>query len=104
ILQIHQLPGQYFGEGVTVFKDRIIQLTWQSNLGFVYDKERFILMEEIYYGSEGWGLTHDGKRLIMSDGSSTIYFLDPYGFQQVGKLEVTDGGKPVNSLNELEYV
>lgn len=104
VLQFHQLPSQYFGEGVAVYGDRIVQLTWQSNTGFIYDRNSFLPMEQFYYASEGWGLTHDGERLIMSDGTSTIYFLDPLTFEETGSLQIRDGGKPVEHLNELEFI
>ncbi len=104
VLAYHELPPQYFGEGVTVFRDRIIQLTWQSQVGFYYDRETFGLIEEFYYPSEGWGLTHDGQRLIMSDGTATLHFLEPVTFSELGRVEVTDNGKPVSQLNELEFI
>jgi len=104
ILAELSLPAQYFGEGITSFGDKIIQLTWESNLGFVYDKNSFKLLTTLEYSTQGWGLTNDGKRLIMSDGSSTIYFLDPEYFTQSGNIEVYDNNGPVKKLNELEYV
>ena len=104
ILQIRELPAQFFGEGVTIYGNKIIQLTWQSNVGFVYDKESFELLQEFNYPTEGWGITHDGKRLIMSDGTSTLHFLDPETFEEIGGIEVLDRGSPVTRLNELEYV
>ena len=104
ILQLYALPNQYFGEGITVFDDKIIQLTWQSNKGFVYDKHSFDLLQEFSYPTEGWGITYDGNRLIMSDGTSTLYFLDPQTFEKVGQVEVHDAGNPVTELNELEYI
>jgi glutamine cyclotransferase len=103
VLQLYALPPQYFGEGITVFGDEIIQLTWLSNKGFVYDKESFDLLQEFNYSTEGWGITHDGSRLIMSDGTSTLYFLDPETFQKIGQVEVHDNGT-VENLNELEYI
>jgi glutamine cyclotransferase len=104
ILQIHRLPAQLFGEGITVFGERLIQLTWQSGVGLVYDKRSFRLLDEFRYHGEGWGLTHDGKRLIMSDGTATLRFLDPDTYGEVGRLTVFDGNGPVAGLNELEYV
>jgi glutamine cyclotransferase len=79
-------------------------LTWQANLGYVYDRESFELIEEFNYPTEGWGITHDGNRLIMSDGSSYLYFLDPETFEEIGRVAVTDNGIPITLLNELEYV
>ncbi len=104
VLQIHELPNRFFGEGITVLGERIIQLTWRSGVGFVYDKSSFELLEEFRYPTEGWGLTHDGQRLIMSDGTSALHFLDPETFEEVGRIEVRDGDEPVTRLNELEYV
>jgi glutamine cyclotransferase len=103
ILQRYNLPPQYFGEGITVFDGKIIQLTWLANTGFVYDEESFDLLQNFSYPTEGWGITYDGSRLIMSDGTSTLYFLDPVTFQKIGQVEVTDNG-PVDRLNELEYI
>ena len=104
ILQTRELPPQFFGEGVTIYGNKIIQLTWQSNVGFVYDKETFALLQEFNYPTEGWGITHDGKRLIMSDGTSALHFLDPETFEEIGRIEVRDNDSPVTRLNELEYV
>jgi glutamine cyclotransferase len=104
ILRILTLPAQFFGEGVTIYGNKLIQLTWQSNVGFIYDKESFELLQEFNYSTEGWGITHDGKRLIMSDGTSTLHFLDPETFQEIGQIEVYDRNGPVTKLNELEYV
>jgi len=104
ILQIRELSEQFFGEGITIYGDEIIQLTWQSNIGFVYDKESFELLQEFNYSTEGWGITHDGTRLIMSDGTSTLHFLDPQTFEEIGQLEVLDNDTPIARLNELEYI
>ena len=104
VLQIYALPDEFFGEGITVFGDRIIQLTWQSQKGFVYDKNSFHLLREFSYPTEGWGITHDGSRLIMSDGTANLYFLDPETYQKVGQVEVRDGNASVTYLNELEYI
>lgn len=104
ILQECSIPDQFFGEGITIYDDRIMQLTWQSRVGFVYDKASFELLRQFDYATEGWGITSDGKRLIMSDGSSTLYFLDPITFREVGRTEVSDNSGPVSRLNELEYV
>lgn len=104
VVQIEHLAPDYFGEGVTVWKDQIIQLTWKSERGFVYDKETFGLQRTFSYEGEGWGLTHDGKRLIMSDGSSWLRFLDPETLNELGRVQVLDQGEPVTRLNELEWV
>jgi glutaminyl-peptide cyclotransferase len=104
VLQHQPLAAKYFGEGITVWRDTIIQLTWQSEVGFVYDKSTFKQTKSFAYTGEGWGLTHDGKRLIMSDGSATLRFLDPASFKELGRLPVSEGGVPVKNLNELEFV
>src|SRR4030043_413844 len=103
VLQLYVLPPEYFGEGITIFDDKIIQLTWQEHKSFVYDKHSFELLQEFSYSTEGWGITHDGSRLILSDGTSTLYFLNPETFQKTGQVEVHDNGT-VNRLNELEYI
>lgn len=104
VLQLHNLPANLFGEGVTVFGDRIIQLTWKSHVGLVYDKETFERQRDFTYPTEGWGLTHDGQRLIISDGSSSLHFLDPETLEEIGQIDIHDDGIPVTRLNELEYV
>lgn len=104
VIQIRAIPAQFFGEGVTTCENRIIQLTWQSNMGFVYDKSTFELLQTFNYPTEGWGITYDGKRLIMSDGTSILHFLDPYTFKEIGQLEVSDNNRPLDRINELEYV
>lgn len=104
VLHIYKLPPHFFGEGITIYRNHIIQLTWQSQIGFVYDKNNFNLIREFQYATEGWGLTHDGQRLIMSDGTATLSFLDPETFETIGTLQVRDANGPVKNLNELEYV
>jgi glutamine cyclotransferase len=104
VLQQHDLPADVFGEGATIFGDRIIQLTWKSQLGYVYDKLTFRLLREFTYPTEGWGITHDGKNLIMSDGTANLYFLNPDTFERVGQIRVHSEDEPVTQLNELEYV
>jgi glutamine cyclotransferase len=104
ILLIHELPSQFFGEGITIYGNKIIQLTWKSNVGFVYDKSNFNLLKEFNYSTEGWGITHNGMNLIISDGTSTLYFLDPDSFEEIERIEVFDNNGPVSRLNELEYV
>jgi glutamine cyclotransferase len=103
VTQIHDLPDQFFGEGITIFGDKIIQLTWKSGRGLVYDKSSFELLQEFEYPTEGWGITHNGSMLIMSDGTATLYFLDPETFQTISQIEVYDKD-PVTLLNELEYI
>jgi len=104
VLQAYELPYQYFGEGIALFDNKIIQLTWQSNKGFVYDEATFELLQDFDYSTEGWGITFDGSRLIMSDGTSTLYFLNTETFQRIGQIEVYDNDGSVDRLNELEYV
>jgi glutamine cyclotransferase len=104
VLKDYHLPDQFFGEGVTLWDGTLLQLTWRSGAGFVYDKTSFVLLSEFNYPTEGWGITHDGKRLIMSDGTATLHFLDPATFEGIGRIKVHDNGVPVTKLNELEYV
>ena len=104
-LRVVNLPGEIFGEGITIFGSRIFQLTYKSQVGFVYDKESFERLQKVYYeNKEGWGLTNDGSHLIMSDGSNLIYFMDPEYFTEISRLEVYDEKGPVERLNELEYI
>ena len=104
VLQQTSLASTFFGEGIAIWKDRLIQLTWLSNVGFVYGKENLTRIGNFSYQTEGWGLTSDGKRLIMSDGTETLYFLDPSTFTREGEIRVTAKGEPVKGLNELEYI
>ncbi len=103
-LKIHKLPDLFFGEGITVFGNNVLQLTWKSKVGFVYDKDGFQLLKTFHYETEGWGLTHDDSKLIMSDGSANLIFLDPETFAGIGRIKVFDDKGPVTGLNELEYV
>jgi glutaminyl-peptide cyclotransferase len=103
-IQSISLDSQIFGEGITIFNDKIIQLSWQNNIGFVYDKKTFQLLEKFNYPTEGWGLTNDRKNLIMSDGTNKLYFLEPQSYSEIGRIEVFDNKGPVDELNELEYI
>lgn len=103
-LEIRRLPSNFFGEGVTVFGNWIVQLTWKAGTGFVWDKKTLQVARFFSYPTEGWGITHDGLWLIMSDGSAALYFLDPTSFQIKRSLLVRDGNGPVLKLNELEYI
>jgi glutamine cyclotransferase len=104
VLSQTSLLPEYFGEGIAVLGDRIYQLTWTTGVGFVYDKKTLTLLQEFRYGHEGWGMTHDGRSLIVSDGTSVLYFWDPKTLRETKRLSVTDGGRPVENLNELEIV
>ena len=104
VLQRCELPLEFFGEGVTIFGDAIYQLTWRSHVGFVYDKASFAFRRAWSYPTEGWGLTHDDTRLIMSDGSATLHFLDPQTLAEIGRIDAYDENGPVIRLNELEYI
>lgn len=104
VLNSIKLKDEIFGEGMTIFKDKIYQLTWQSNVGYVYDLNTFKQLYEFEYPTEGWGLSNNGELLIMSDGSQYIYFLDPEYFTEVRRIAVYDNKGPVSRLNELEYI
>lgn len=104
VLQRYDLPRQYFGEGIVNWKDRIIGLTYTTQVGFVYDLKTLQPLKQFRYRGEGWGLTQDGRRLIMSDGTAQLRFWDPETLAELGRLNVTDRGEPVVHLNELEWV
>ena len=105
VLQKYDLPADYFGEGLTDWGSTLVQLTWQAHKGFVYDRFSFALLRTFAYDGEGWGLTHDDKQLIMSDGTSYLRFLDPKTFHQTRRIHVTTpSGEEIPDLNELEYV
>lgn len=105
LLQKHDLPPEVFGEGITDWGSTLIQLTWTSHKAFIYDRFSFSLQRTLPYDGEGWGLTHDGTHLILSDGTSSLRFLDPNSFRVVRRLRVTDqSGRAIENLNELEYV
>lgn len=104
VVQIEGLSAEFFGEGIAIFADRIVQLTLSSGVGFVYDRQSFSPLGQFSYSGEGWGITHDGTRLIMSDGTARLRLLETGTFQEIGELSVNDAGQPVLWLNELEYV
>lgn len=104
VLKQHTIDPQHFGEGITVFGSDLFELTWQSGLAFVYDRTTLAPKKTFKYTGEGWGLTHDGTSLIMSDGTEYLRFLDPSTFAERRRLRVTAVGQPLKNLNELEYV
>ena len=104
VVKRRDLEEAHFGEGIAVWKSDLIELTWQSNVAFVYDKDTFEPRRTFRYSGEGWGLTHDGVNLIMSDGTDELRVLDPETFLERRRIKVTAGGIPADRLNELEYV
>lgn len=104
VLQRRALEAEFFGEGIVVFGDRLFQLTWKAQKGFIYRANTFERLRSFEYRGEGWGLTHDGRHLIMSDGSAELRFWDPQTLEEVRRLKVHDGARPVLNLNELEFV
>ena len=105
VVQQYDVPQDFFGEGIAILGDKVYQLTWQERTAFVYNLEDFKLLREMRYAGEGWGLTHDGTNLIMSDGTHVIRFVNPETFNTIRTIAVNDEkGKPLMELNELEYV
>ncbi len=104
IIRIQALEGNLFGEGLAVCNGRLIQLTWRSGIGFVYDRNTFGRVGEFKYSHEGWGITYDGSLLIVSDGTSRLRFWDPETFNEVGQIGVHDRDRAVTGLNELEFI
>ncbi|HOO42722.1 MAG TPA: glutaminyl-peptide cyclotransferase [Bacteroidales bacterium] len=104
VLKSHALDRNYFGEGACMLEGLIYQLTWTERTCFIYDAQSFSLLGTRRYNRQGWGLTTDGTDLIMSDGSSTLYFLDPNSLMDKRTVKVTLEGREVESLNELEYI
>jgi len=104
VLRQVDLPPEFFGEGITILDDRIYQLTWKNQVGFIYDRKDFRLLSRFGYHGAGWGLTNDGRYLIMSNGTATLKFLDPKTFQVVREIHVTEGERSITDLNELEYI
>lgn len=104
-LQRIDVPSRYFAEGLALVGDELLQLTWRSKIGFVYDRKTFAQKRTFSYQTEGWGIAYDGSsRLVMSDGSDTLTFLDPKALTPVKTLKVQDAGRPVGNLNELEWI
>lgn len=104
VLNEVNVPSPYFAEGLALLKGKLFQLTWQHGVGFIYDAATFDKLGEFKYSGEGWGLTTDGSSLILSDGSSSIRFLDPETFKLTKSIKVMDRGRAIDSLNELEFV
>jgi glutaminyl-peptide cyclotransferase len=104
VLERHDIPGQYFGEGIVNWGSRLIELTWQSHVGFIYDLNTFKPLGDFHYEGEGWALTQDGTQIFMSDGTSTLRVLNPKTLLPAGMIPVTLDGKPVERLNELEWI
>jgi glutamine cyclotransferase len=104
VLQEYALPSVYFGEGLTSWGLDLVQLTWKNNTGLVYDRATLKVKRSFSFPGEGWGLTSDGSKLIMSDGTATLRFLDPRSYEELGRLTVRDRGQPMANLNELEFV
>jgi glutamine cyclotransferase len=104
VIRQHNLDNSLFGEGIALIGDRIFQVTWESKVGFVYEKSTFKVLNKIYYPTEGWGLTTVGDKIVMSDGTNILYFYEPEMFTVVSRIEVYDNEKKIDSLNELEYI
>jgi glutamine cyclotransferase len=104
VVQRRNVDRAHFAEGLTEWNGRLLQLTWTTNVAFVYDLETFEPQRPFTYPGEGWGLTHDGTRLIMSDGTPVLRFLDPTTFRELGRITIRDGGRAVDQLNELEFI
>jgi len=104
VLLEKRLDAQYFAEGLALLEGKLYQLTWKENTGFIYDPQDFRQLGTFSYPTEGWGLTTDGSSLILSDGSATLYFLDPQTLQTTRALQVNLDGAPLDRLNELEYI
>lgn len=104
VLKYRDVPGDIFAEGITLFGNRILMLSWREHRAFVYDKDSFLLLRTMECPTEGWGVVFDGTDFIVSDGSSTLYRRDTATFAEKSRIYVTDGGLPVSSLNELEII
>ena len=98
------LDASLFGEGITLYRDHIYEVTWKNKVGFVYNKSDFKLINKIYYPTEGWGMTTMDDKIVLSDGSNVLYFYEPETFTVVSRIEVYDNEKKIDSLNELEYI
>jgi len=104
VVQKFDMPQPFFGEGITIVNQKIVQLTWQSQTGFIYDRASFQVLKSFTYPGEGWGLTNDGKQIYMSDGSAQIRWWDPMSLKEIKRITVKDGTRPITAVNELEVV
>ena len=104
VLQQHDIADEFFGEGMVIWGDQIVTLTWRGEKGFIFDKATFAPKGEWTYAGEGWGLTADDTQIFMSDGTAQIRKIDPATLQETGRIDVKMNGKPVDKLNELEFV
>ncbi len=104
VLQMKSIPEPFFAEGIALWKDKIYQLTWQEKTGFISSDENLEELARFYYPREGWGLTDDREKLVMSDGTDRLTFLDPISLEEIGYIRVSSGPFSVQSLNELEYI
>jgi glutaminyl-peptide cyclotransferase len=104
VVRRKDLDPEYFGEGIVIWKDRLIQLTWKNETGFVYDLKTFAVRSTFHYPGEGWALTQDGSHVIMSDGTSDLRILDPDSLSEIGRIHVTCDGHAIRNINELEWV
>ncbi len=104
ILKEYSIPGSIFGEGITILGDKIYQITYREKKGFVYTLSDFKLIREFSFNTEGWGLTNDGTNLIMSDGSSNIFYWDPATLKEMKRLSIQDNNGLKNNINELEFI
>lgn len=105
VLKKKKIPKKFFGEGITIYKNKFYMVTWRSKTGFIYNKDTFEYLGSFNYKTQGWGITHDEKNLILSDGTANLYFINPQNFEVIKTLQVkTKSGNIVKFLNELEYV
>lgn len=104
VLQQRELSPNLFGEGVALWRERIVQLTWKAGQGLIRDRDTLAIVDRFSYSGEGWGITADERHWILSDGSSTLRFLDPETRREVRRIRVHDGDRPIERLNELEYI